>query len=271
MSTDGMSEIEVTINKIVDFINKYAHDNYISPVIMEDILADELNLSVKQIIEFVESSKMVVTDEQVKKHLDKVFELKEPDLKKRIESRINRKSIIDLSEKELECLSKDELNDEFLALKYSFDSYTLTYLNEYITILKKKILGFLDLIKNVRLNKLKQYENDDVKNIKLTLLHYGIKMNEDGDLHYQDFINLLKPLIYNVLRLKDVLEKANNLDTYFLFYMSKECLSERGFSVFPTLELQIQDYQNDNMYGNIPLSDEQRNQLQKNYMRSDSN
>lgn len=265
-----MSTIENKIDDFVDLLNKYGHNDYISPVVMEDIIADKLNLSTIEIMEFVKSAKIVVTAEQIKAHLDKAFESEKPDLKKKIESKKDRKNILELSEEEMKNLSYDEFKEEIFALKYEFFPETLDYLEKYIKILRIKILQLLELIKRAKMNKLEQYENDNVKNIRVTLLHYGIKMNEDSDIHYQGFINLLSPLIYNVQKFKAVLEMANNLDTYFFFYISPGCLSERGFAgeeFFPTIELQIPDYKNDYMRGNIPLSDEQRNQLQQEYMK----
>lgn len=265
-----MSTIEEKIDDFVAFLNKYAHNDYVSPEIFEVVITDKLNLSTNEIVEFIKNNKIVLTDKQIKEYLDRKFESEQPDLKKRIESKVNRKSILDLSEEELKNLSKEEFNDGLSALKYEFDPNALKYFKKYVDILKFKILKLLDLINFAKMNKLKQYENVGAKNINKILLHYGIKMNEDGDLYYQGFINLLKPLIYNVQKLNTVLELANNLDTYIFFYMCTNCLSERGFSgeeIYPTLELQIQDYSNDRMPGNIPLSFEQRNRLHQNYMK----
>ena len=77
------------IDDFVNFLNKYGHNDYISPVIMEDIITDKLNLSMIEIVEFVKNAKIVVTVEQIKEHLDKTFELEHSDLKKKLESKVD--------------------------------------------------------------------------------------------------------------------------------------------------------------------------------------
>lgn len=272
-----MEKIDIKIDEFVDLLNNYAiygeNGYYIEPLVMTKIIVDNLQLSMSynSIIEYIKDAKVNVTEEQIKEYLDKKFELENPELKRKFATRKSRtKNICEWTQVEIE-VATEEFVDELRASKYSFDSYTLEYFRKYIDILKEKGLKLFYLVDKIQEHKLHGWhfnceQENEWDEIEKQLIDYDIKLNADGNIYYQDLIRLLTPLIQNVLQLKEMLEKANNLETYLDFSVSKHSLYRDGFDeseIYPRRSLQVKDIFFDNKKGYIPLSEKQRAKLRE--------
>ena len=272
-----MKKIDIKIDEFVDLLNNYAiygeNGYYIEPLVMTKIIVDNLQLSMSynNIIEYIKDAKVNVTEEQIKEYLDKKFELENPELKQKLATRKSRtKNICEWTKIEIE-VATEEFVDELRASKYFFDSYTLEYFRKYIDILKEKSLKLFYLVDRIQEHKLHGWhfnceQETEWDEIEKQLIDYDIKLNADGNIYYQDLIRLLTPLIQNVLQLKEMLEKANNLETYLDFSVSKHSLYRDGFDeseIYPRRSLQVKDIFFDNKKGYIPLSEKQRAKLRR--------
>ena len=270
-------KINIKIDEFVDLLNNYAiygeNGYYIDPLVMTKIIVDKLHLSMSydNIIEYIKNAKIDVTENQIKQYLDERFEIENPELKQKLANqKYGNKNILEWTKNEIEDKTESFV-DELRASKYSFDSYTLEYFIKYIDILKEKSLRLFYLVDKIKEHKIDGWHFDceqqvEWDEIEEQLIDYDIKINEDGNIYYQDLIRLLTPLIQNVLDLKDMMEKANNLETYLYSSVSKHLLYRDGFTeseIYPKRSLQVKDILFDNIRGYIPLSEEQREKLRK--------
>lgn len=258
-----MKKIDIKIDEFVDLLNNYAiygeNGYYIEPLVMTKIIVDNLHLSMSYngIIEFIKDAKVTVTEAQVKEYLDKKFELENLELKQKIE------------------VATEDFGDELCTSKNSFDSYSLEYFRKYVDILKDKSLKLFYLVDKIQEHKLHGWyfnceQETEWNQIEKLLIDYDIKLNVDGNIYYLDLIRLLTPLIQNVLQMKEVLEKANNLETYLGFAISNHSFSRDRFAeseLYPRRSLQVKDIFFDDEEGYIPLSEKQKAKINKRTIR----
>ncbi len=142
--------------------------------------------------------------------------------------------------------------------RYIYKPYTLEYFKKYISIVKAKTIILLSIIEKINNKQFKQLNN--------LLNNFDIQIDEDGNMSREDIIRLIVPTINNINDLYDQVNKANDLNSYLLFKLSKELFINNGISLeelYPTVELQIQNSDNNHIVGNIPLSKKQFEKIKK--------
>ena len=124
----------------------------------------------------------------------------------------------------------------------------------YLSNLKQNTINLIDLVDNIG--------NDEYKE-----LFDGLDMHiEEGRIYYKDAIRICKPIIYNVLELKRVSEKANKKETYLTFCVSKEYLGRNGLTlsdICPPIGYQLPTYEAMSEDGYIELTDKQKRKMLK--------
>ncbi|MGM9835072.1 MAG: hypothetical protein ACI31M_04780 [Bacilli bacterium] len=271
-----MKKVDLKIDKFVDLLNRCAiygeYGYYISPLVMTTIISEELNLSmsIKEVINYIKNARVQITDEEIKKYLKLRFEQDDSELKIRQENRKKLgKNPTEWTKEDIENASQ-QFVDDLVSAKYKYDPYTLEYFKKYIDILKEKSLSLCEIvnkIQNIALGKIN--DENEIKQIIDSLSEYDIKILENGNIYYQDVIRLLTPLIENVLALKEKVERANNLETYLNFSVSKHSLYRDGFTeddIYPKRALQVKNYGFDTGY--IRLSYSQKEQIQKDHLEN---
>lgn len=232
-------------------------DTYYDSRIIRDILESVLNKSMDEIKEEIDNCAVTLSEKEIKEFLDKTLLEENPELSKRVNS--PRKKI---SSNVLEWTEEDkknivqEFSDNLSLSRYSFDPYTLKYFEKYISILRNKILLLLTI--ESFLSRKDSYPIEDY------LDEFDISIDENINILKSDIIRLITPTVYNIEKIRQMTTKANNLETYLEFGISKDSLYKHGSSerdLFPSKKLQIKDSRNDYMKGNIELTERQREKI----------
>ena len=219
-------------------------------------------MPLNDIKEKIANSNVTVTGEQIKAYLDELFEMEEPEVKKRIQDRKNQPivhkpiDLVHLSDLDIEKMSL-KFDDELVADRYYFEPYTLEYYKKYISIIKCKTLLLLSIIEKIGTN--------DISEVKSMLNDLDIEII-DGKISREDIIRLIEPTVYNFYRLQEKIEKGNNLNTYLTEKIFKESLFKYDiseFELYPTMEIQIRNLDYDYLPGNVRLSKRQQEALEE--------
>ena len=138
--------------------------------------------------------------------------------------------------------------------KYSFEPFTLEYFTTYLDILKKKTIKLLNLIDNIDNEEYK----DNFKSLDITIYDDGI--------YYKDVIRLCKPIIYNVLKIREISDMANDKKTYITTKINKDTLFSAGWilrEIYPLPSLQDKKGEALTDDGYIELSKRQKEEMMK--------
>lgn len=266
-----MKNIDAKINEFIDLINNstiYEDKDYISSLIMTSIIPRIINvgMSTNEMKEYTKSIEVSVTEEEIITFLNQRFEIENKEVKDRIEKR-NKLSNNILEDPDFSYDGRAQrFIDDIIAIRYSFNSYTLEYFKRYVSILKIKIAKLfkhIDDIQSIALGRITDEES--INNIINELAKYDIKVLPNGDIYYQDMIRLLTPLMENIILLMDKINEANQIETYLNFSVSKEKLYRDGLfesELYPKEELQVPSLYY-NKRGCIRLSEKQREELLK--------
>ena len=243
-----MKKIDININKYVDLEEMFAlygeYGDYIDKYIIYSICADNLGISFSEIRDYVNSAGLKLTEEEITIFMkDKEREDKQNDPKE------------DNSNKSKSQIFADNFMKKLKASTYELNPTTLEYFNMYLGNLKQNAINLVDLVDNIG--------NDEYKELFDTL---DIDVVEDK-INYEDAIRLCKPIIYNVLKIREMEKKANNKKTYLTFSVSREYLGRDGLclsDVCPPIGYQVMTYEAMSEDGYIELSDRQkRNMIEK--------
>lgn len=232
-------------NKYVDLIGRYAlygeYGYYISPYIIHFICSDNLRLPFSRIRDYVNSVELKLTGYEIVTFL-KEKEKEDNKDKPKISRSNNSKS--------------QEFADNFMkkltASTYELNSTTLDYFNMYINNLKQNTINLIDLVNNIGIDDYKElFDSLDIKIL-------------NGEIYYDDAIRLCKPIIYNVLKLREMEKKANSLETYLSFSVNNDYLRSKGITlsdICPTVSYQVPYFETMSEDGYIELSDNQKKQM----------
>ncbi len=240
-----MEKIDIDINKYIDLEERYAlfgeYGDYIDEYIIYSICADSLSLSFSEIRDYVNSVGVKLTEEEITTFL-KEKEKEDNKDKSKVSSGNKTKS--------------QEFADNFMrklvTSTYEFSPTTLEYFNMYLGNLKQNTINLIDLVYSIG--------NDEYKELFDSL---DIKIF-DGKIYYEDAIRLCKPIIYNVLKIREMEKKANNKGTYLTFsvskgYLGRDCLTLSD--ICPPIGYQVPTYEAISEDGYIELSDRQKEEM----------
>ena len=240
-----MKNIDININKYVDLEVRYAlhgeYWDYINKYIIYSICADNLGISFSEIRDYVNSVGLKLTEEEIT-----IF-LKD---KEKEDNQSNTKE--DNSNKSKSQIFADNFMKKLKASTYELNPTTLEYFNMYLSNLKQNAINLVNLVENIG--------NDEYKELFDTL-----DIDVVGDkINYEDAIRLCKPIIYNVLKIREMEEKANKKETYLTFSVSKEYLERDGLTlsdICPLIGYQLPIYGAIREDGYIELSDSQKEEM----------
>ena len=241
-------KIDININKYVDLEEIFAlygeYGDYIDKYIIYSICADNLGISFSEIRDYVNSAGLKLTEEEIT-----IF------LKDKEKEDNKDKSKVSSGNKTKSQEFADNFMKKLVTSTYEFSPTTLEYFNMYLGNLKQNTINLIDLVDNIG--------NDEYKELFDTL-----DIDVVGDkINYEDAIRLCKPIIYNVLKIREMEEKANNKKTYLTFSVSRDYLGRDGLSlsdICPPVGYQVIIYEAMSEDGYIELSDRQkRNMIEK--------
>ena len=237
-----MEKVDININKYIDLIEKNALD-YIGKGVICSICADRLGLSFGRIRDYVNSAGIKLTEEEITTFL------------KDREREDNQNNPKEDNNKSKSQIFADNFMKKLGASTYEFSPTALEYFDMYLGSLKQNAINLVNLVENIG--------NDEYKEIFDSL---DIDVVEDK-INYEDAIRLCKPIIYNVLKIREIEKKANNKETYLTFSVSRDYLRRDGLclsDVCPPVCYQLMTYEAVSEDGYIELTDRQkRNMIEK--------
>ncbi len=251
-------------------------DKYYDSKLLTEILEDITGKSFTQILSDINSNRISVTEEQIVEYLNNEFEKNDLELKQRIEKRNleraekkndsskNDSSIFKrINEKE----AAQEFVDNLSASRYSFTPYTLKYYRKYTLILSNRLVTLLGIIEKISLKRGEEIEEQ--------LYDLDIILDDKGNISKSDIIRLIVPTIYNFNTLNEKTKEANDLSTYLTFKLTKELIYKKGMNdeseLYPSRAIQIRSLHGYDEVGTIPLTEYQKDEMNKSYEKSIKN
>ena len=230
---------------------------YFDPKMIIDMLQEELGLSYQDIIKHLNNATVIVKERDIKRFLDSKYYDEKPGVKEKVETLNNRLK----NRKKYGLINNPNYFSEKFSLyvdfdKYKFEPYTLEYFKNYISILRNKCDTLLKIIEGIIDGTIPKY----------VLEEFDIELNDDNLILSSDMNRLIKPFIYNFVKLNEVLEKANDLNTYLDYKVSLDYVYSKGLSendIYPKDELQNSYYEFDGEDGFIPYTDKQKKLIKK--------
>jgi len=189
---------------------------YYDPKIIITILEDVLGKSIEMVKKDLDDLKINVTEEKIKKYLnDKSIE----------EKKSNYKVVMP----EPTWFNKHPTAED----RYRFDSYTLEYFFKFSSIVRYKARKILNIMEKIVLR--------DCSSVSDLLIDFDIRLDENGKISRDDITRLIPPFIENYNTFIEIVNAANNLETYLTFKKSDASFTCHGAlesQLYPSLEFQ---------------------------------
>lgn len=248
----------VDINRYIDIETRLAiygeEGNYVDPIILITVIANELNMSYSEIVENIIGAKLNLEEKTIQIYLKKLQQLEEPKLYEEYEKvKPLIKNLLEWQD-ETDIRLKKAIELEHKINEYTYDAYTYTYYKRMITILKNKCNKFLRLMNSIT----------NISIMDDELISYCDITIKDNKILYTDIFRIAEPFIYNFKNLKRCVESGNKLETYLTEKKSADlhsCQKEGNLEchLYPNEEIQIHNIDYANVLGLIPLTVKQQN------------
>jgi len=256
--------MSLNIDKYVDLLSRYGiygeNGYYIGSHIIHKMIVGELKLSMSfnDIIEFVNTCEISITESEIIDFLEKKMDKEEPTLRKELENLYKSYSS--------QGITTDSRRNArafgILVLKsrYRFEPYSLHYFKTYTSIIKEKCKTLFEILED--LAKVKDGTISELGWKRIVDLDFHI--NEFGDIYITDAERLADAIIYNVKNLYDKIIQGNNPNTYLTFKGSEHSMAKDGIfesEIYPKKEVQVQDLEYSYCKEFIAMSDNQKEKL----------
>ena len=224
---------------------------YYNTNIIIKLIKENLNLSYYEINRYIEKADVKLKSNEIKNYLEENYIKKHPGAKERLIRYRNDKKNENGFRRDKDFVEMFMLELEFESQMY--DPYTLEYFKKYINILKKKCNNLIRIIDGLI---------DETIPPEL-LKELDINLDENGNILMDDVLRISKPFIYNFNELKEMVNKANSLETYLNFKISLDDVYRNGFSedeLYPGEKLQDEyaEMFSKSKNGYIPLTEKQK-------------
>ena len=226
-------------------------EDYIFIYKIKNIISGILNKKCfDEVKEFINKIEVKLDEEEIKKYLKDRLIAEKPDLVKKVKKRKNKNN----SNK----IAKEFVEDLQLSA-YSFHPFTLEYYENYISILKKKILKMINI--------LDQIEDKDNKEIFDLLEDLDITIDDNRKIKKEDAERLLHTILYNLSDLLRKFDEANNLETYYNYKLTRDSLYRDGLvedDLYPSENIQEKNLLVGSDSQFIPLTNKQKEMIREN-------
>jgi len=222
---------------------------YYNPSVIVNKLEQELRLNYDDIVHYVATARVRVNEKKIKSYLDKRFQNENSELKEKVDK-------IELSNNKTSGQISAKGINELISYKYYFEPYTLEYFKKTVRIYKKKCNNIIKIINGI-------IDGNIPREI---LQELDIKVSKNGNIIMSDILRLTEPLVYNFNRLKETVQRANKLETYYEYKLSLDSIRNNESNVeviYPSEELQNIHYEFEGERGFVPYTKQQKLLLKK--------
>lgn len=229
--------VDLEVNYAVYGINGY----YLEPWLITRIIIDKIKIGMSfvELKRFVKECEITISADEIIEYMDKKRQEKYSQLE--LQNKTNDKiSPVSLPEDAKEEEKAQYFVNELADYKYRFEPYTLEYFKKYVDILKIKCSSLLKLLEYLDKRKSMEISKDEWQ----AILDLDIRVNEEGNIYWEDINRLSEAMVYNILDLYEKVKKGNNPSTYLDFKISKEKLYRDSVfesEIYPRKELQLND------------------------------
>lgn len=229
--------VDLEVNYAVYGINGY----YLEPWLITRIIIDKIKIGMSfvELKRFIKECEITISADEIIEYMDKKRQEKYSQLE--LQNKTNDKiSPVSLPEDVKEEEKAQYFVNELADYKYRFEPYTLEYFKKYVDILKIKCSSLLKLLEYLDKRKSMEISKDEWQ----AILDLDIRVNEEGNIYWEDINRLSEAMVYNILDLYEKVKKGNNPSTYLDFKISKEKLYRDGVfesEIYPRKELQLND------------------------------
>lgn len=234
-------------------------ESRISVIKLKERLEEEFKMDLALLKHRVSSCDVYLSEDSIKEYLNDRFKAERPLTYRRNEERRKRVyptiSILDKENDDYLGLSENESKDFSITKVYRFREEQLNNFKNVIKSYRRKSLILLSIIS--------YYLNDKVMESTLLEMIDYLEIEFDGlTISSIDFDRLIKPTIYNIKKLFEITDKANNYITYF---------NNPELFEIPSSDIHVFDPEKSEE-GFIPLTNNQKNRLVeiKNYTKKSS-
>lgn len=241
--------------------------NFVNPNIISILVTDGLkDTTFYEMINIINSATIEITEDDVKMYLKNNMNKNHPGLIEELEILKNMYENIDFycmsetEEKKLLDLNIKIKEYEAKISKYKYNPFSYKYFKIYIVILKRKLMSLIEIYNNLlMINEKKEVPSE----FFLKLNELDITIDESGNILYSDIRRIVDTIIYNFNDLCEMLEKANDINTYLNFKEYYRIKTMQG-ELFPSEEVQILNFEYSELMEFIPLTEKQRKLLIEN-------
>lgn len=196
-------------------------------------------MSFVELKRFIKECEITISADEIIEYMDKKRQEKYSQLE--LQNKTNDKiSPVSLPEDAKEEEKAQYFVNELADYKYRFEPYTLEYFKKYVDILKIKCSSLLKLLEYLDKRKSMEISKDEWQ----AILDLDIRVNEEGNIYWEDINRLSETMVYNILDLYEKVKKGNDPSTYLDFKISKEKLYRDGVfesEIYPKKKLQLND------------------------------
>lgn len=229
--------VDLEVNYAVYGINGY----YLEPWLITRIIIDKIKIGMSfvELKRFIKECEITISADEIIEYMDKKRQEKYSQLE--LQNKTNDKiSPVSLPEDAKEEEKAQYFVNELADYKYRFEPYTLEYFKKYVDILKIKCSSLLKLLEYLDKRKSMEISKDEWQ----AILDLDIRVNEEGNIYWEDINRLSETMVYNILDLYEKVKKGNDPSTYLDFKISKEKLYRDGVfesEIYPKKKLQLND------------------------------
>lgn len=229
--------VDLEVNYAVYGINGY----YLEPWLITRIIIDKIKIGMSfvELKRFIKECEITISADEIIEYMDKKRQEKYSQLE--LQNKTNDKiSPVSLPEDAKEEEKAQYFVNELADYKYRFEPYTLEYFKKYVDILKIKCSSLLKLLEYLDKRKSMEISKDEWQ----AILDLDIRVNEEGNIYWEDINRLSETMVYNILGLYEKVKKGNDPSTYLDFKISKEKLYRDGVfesEIYPKKKLQLND------------------------------
>ena len=226
---------------------------YYNPNVIINRLEQALGMNFYEVCHYIAEANVNLKDEEISKYLGNKYLKDKPGAREKL-LLLKKKLKEGTRHKVEDFLEGYTFNGDID--RYRFEPQTIVYFKNYISVLKIKCNNLIKIIDGIIEKKIP----------KEVLESLDINLDDHGQILMSDIDRLIDPFIFNFNKLRDMVERANNLDTYFDFKISLDLMRHEAAyeaELYPRETLQNSNYEIEGEKGFIPYTKRQKLALRR--------
>jgi len=191
------------------YFSSFTPDRYYDTSYLQLYIEGKIGKSIEEIEDDIRNAHIYVSEDRIKAYLNQLFIKNDEELFWKI---LNNES-------EAKELYFDRMDSE----QYTYDPAQTNYYNDYLSVLRTKLITMLEIIKGITVRNHEGIE-EYLKELDIKLSKRNKELKKKGKEDYlagrilgSDVLRLVKPFIFLYKDLMQMTEEANDLESYYLW------------------------------------------------------